>query len=90
MQSFSLFGSGLPQLGALTRPVAADMDQDGITDMGVYTPDGSGATGTESSEWFWFVSNFAAPHRVRLPYSVPRAASLRRPRWARPVCQIRQ
>ncbi len=61
VQTFSLFGTGLPQLGALTRPVAADMDQDGIADIGVYTPDGSGATGTSASEWYWFVSNFVEP-----------------------------
>ena len=56
VQSFSLVGTGLPQLGALTRPVAADMDQDGITDIGLYVPDGSGATGTPGSEWYWLVS----------------------------------
>ncbi len=61
IQTFSLFGTGLPQLGALTRPVAADMDQDGVTDIGVYTPDGSGATGTTASEWYWFVSNLTEP-----------------------------
>jgi hypothetical protein len=57
VQTFALFGTGLPQLGALTRPVAADMDQDGITDIGLYVPDGSGATGTSASEWYWFISD---------------------------------
>ena len=59
--SYSLVGSGLPQLGANTRPVAADMDMDGITDVGLYVPDGSGATGTSTSDWYWFVTGGAAP-----------------------------
>ncbi len=51
-----LVGNGF-QLGARDRPVAADMDQDGITDIGLYVPDGSGATGMSASEWYWLVSN---------------------------------
>ena len=37
------------------------MDQDGITDIGLYVPDGSGATGTPGSEWYWLVSGGVAP-----------------------------
>ncbi len=60
VQTIVLVNNGI-QLGALSRPVAADMDQDGITDIGLYVPDGSGATGTAASEWYWFVSGGQTP-----------------------------
>ena len=57
--------SGVPgfgfQLGANSRPVAADMNKDGVTDIGLYVPDGAGPTGTESSEWYWLVSASGTP-----------------------------
>ena len=55
VRTISLVGMGV-QLGANSRPVAADMDQDGITDIGVYTPDDTGALGTQTSEWYWLLS----------------------------------
>ena len=60
VQTISLANRGI-QLGANSRPVAADMDQDGITDIGLYVPDGSGATGTPASEWYFFLSGGATP-----------------------------
>jgi Ca2+-binding RTX toxin-like protein len=45
-----------PSIGTrLTRPVAADMDQDGVTDIGFWVPGVSGTPG--SAQWFFFVSN---------------------------------
>ena len=55
IQTGNPVGNGY-QLGARTIPVAADMDRDGITDVGLYVPDGTGATGTPTSQWFWLVS----------------------------------
>ena len=43
--------------GLRERPVAADMDQDGIDDIGVWVPDRSGVTPGEGSEWFFLISN---------------------------------
>ena len=42
--------------GVRERPVAADMDQDGIDDFGLWVPDRSGVTPGEAGEWFIFVS----------------------------------
>ena len=59
-------GDGI-QLGANTRPVAADMDQDGITDIGLYTPVGTGGTSGSSSDWYFWLSNDPATNtRARL------------------------
>ena len=55
------------QLGARTIPVAADMDRDGITDVGLYVPDGTGGTGTPTSQWFWIVSDDPATDTNGLP-----------------------
>ena len=49
-------GDGI-QLGATTRPVAADMDQDGITDIGLYTPEGTGGTSSSPSDWYFWTSD---------------------------------
>ena len=43
-------------IGVRERPVAADMNQDGIDDVGLWVPDRSGVTPEEGSEWFFFVS----------------------------------
>jgi hypothetical protein len=40
-------------------PVAADMNQDGFTDLGVYEPRTTGTT-PQTSEWYWLISNPAA------------------------------
>ncbi len=37
-------------------PVAADMNQDGYTDLGVYEPATTGAT-PQTSTWYWLISN---------------------------------
>ena len=44
-------------IGVRERPVAADMDQDGITDIGLWAPDRSGATGDNIGEWYFLLSN---------------------------------
>ena len=43
-------------IGVRERPVAADMDQDGIDDLGLWVPDRGGLTPREASEWYWLVS----------------------------------
>jgi hypothetical protein len=48
-------------IGVRTQPVAADMDRDGTTDLGLWVPDRSGATGEHIGEWSFLMSNFAAP-----------------------------
>jgi hypothetical protein len=37
--------------------VAADMDQDGIDDIGYFTPDRVGGDPGEGAEWFFLISN---------------------------------
>ncbi len=44
-------------IGVRERPVAADMDQDGIDDIGLWVPDRSGATPEETSEWYFLISD---------------------------------
>ena len=51
-----LGGDGI-QLGVNTRPVAADMDEDGITDIGLYTPVSTGGTSNSPSDWYFLLSN---------------------------------
>lgn len=43
-------------IGVRERPVAADMDQDGFDDLGLWVPDRGGITPRESGEWYWLVS----------------------------------
>ena len=43
--------------GVRERPVAADMNQDGIDDLGLWVPDRSGATPEEGAEWYFLISN---------------------------------
>jgi hypothetical protein len=47
--------SALQSAGANATPVAADVDQDGISDLGFYVTGGANGVG----EWFWLVSNDA-------------------------------
>lgn len=43
-------------IGVRERPVAADMDQDGFTDLGLWVPDREGVTDRDRSEWFFLIS----------------------------------
>jgi len=43
--------------GARLKPVAADMDMDGITDIGLWCPDRAGADSTKVGEWYFLVSD---------------------------------
>jgi hypothetical protein len=44
-------------IGVRERPVAADMDQDGFDDLGLWLPDRSGAVPSEQGEWNFLVSD---------------------------------
>ncbi|MHC4399105.1 MAG: Ig-like domain-containing protein, partial [Planctomycetota bacterium] len=44
-------------IGIRERPVAADMNQDGIDDLGLWVPDRSGATPEEGGEWYFLISD---------------------------------
>jgi hypothetical protein len=48
--------AGFPFIGVRERPVAADMDGDGIDDLGLWVPDRSSVTPTETAEWYFFMS----------------------------------
>ena len=39
-------------IGVRERPVAADMDQDGIDDIGLWVPDRAGQNPQEAAEWY--------------------------------------
>jgi len=43
-------------IGVRDRPVAADMNQDDIDDIGLWVPDRSGAPPQEGGEWYFLVS----------------------------------
>jgi hypothetical protein len=43
--------------GVLDRPVAADMDQDGIDDLGLWVPRNSATPPRDLSEWYFLLSN---------------------------------
>src|SRR5262249_49281121 len=43
------------------RPVAADMDGDGVTDIGLFVPNRGGTAPTDTAEWFFLVSGGRAP-----------------------------
>jgi len=48
---------GFPGVGEI--PVAADMNQDGITDIGLWTP--SGTNGDTTAQWYFLMSNDLPP-----------------------------
>src|SRR5262249_42387753 len=48
-------GWGVP--GVLDQPVAADMDQDGIDDIGLWVPRNSATQPGAVTEWYFLVSN---------------------------------
>ena len=54
-------------------PVAADMNADGYTDLGVFEPRTTGIT-PQTGEWYWLVSNPAAN-----PTHLPNASALNHP-----------
>ena len=43
-------------IGVRERPVAADMDQDGFDDLGLWVPDRAGVLGLAASEWYFLIS----------------------------------
>jgi hypothetical protein len=43
-------------IGTREMPVAADMDKDGIDDIGLWVPDRAGMTPAEGAEWYFLVS----------------------------------
>src|SRR5262249_28595156 len=51
-------------VGVNERPVAADMDKDGVTDIGLWMPNRFGSTPTDTAEWYFLVSggNSAPAH----------------------------
>ena len=49
--------AGYPFSGTLDRPVAADMDGDGIDDLGLWVPDRSGMTPSDTGEWYFLVTS---------------------------------
>jgi hypothetical protein len=51
--------------GVLDRPVAADMDQDGIDDIGLWVPRANAQNPEAAAEWFFLISNdFAGANPV--------------------------
>ncbi|MFH1919863.1 MAG: hypothetical protein ABIP48_08270 [Planctomycetota bacterium] len=44
-------------IGVRERPVAADMDGDGIDDIGLWVPDRSGVLPETGGEWYFLISN---------------------------------
>src|SRR5262249_45303001 len=48
--------------GVLDKPIAADMDQDGITDIGLWVPRTDATVPSGVAQWYFLVSNdFASP-----------------------------
>ncbi len=43
--------------GVRERPVAADMNRDGVDDIGLWTPDRSGQAPAETADWYFLISN---------------------------------
>jgi hypothetical protein len=44
-------------IGTREKPVAADMDQDGIDDIGLWVPDRAGVAPEEQGEWYFLISD---------------------------------
>lgn len=62
------FSFGFP--GNRERPVAADMNRDGIDDIGLWVPDRATQTPGEAAEWYWLVSGLVA-NDTQLPGGLP-------------------
>jgi hypothetical protein len=62
------FSPYLSFIGKRERPVAADFNQDGVTDLGLWVPDRSGQVPGEGGEWYILVSTPTAgfPNRAAL------------------------
>ncbi len=61
--------------GVLDRPIAADMDQDGIDDIGLWVPGDGASVPRETAGWRFLVSNdFSAPGvpAVHTPFTIAR------------------
>jgi len=54
--STSLISFRFGFIGVRERPVAADMDQDGFTDLGLWVPDRSGVNPSGGGEWYFLIS----------------------------------
>ena len=78
--------------GVRAIPVAADMDQDGITDIGLFVPDQSGGTAMQTGEWYFWMSNDLAGTADCRPGqdAGPSLHPARRPGRPRPLCGLRQ
>src|SRR5262249_7304711 len=50
--------SGNPPIGGVSAiPIAADVDSDGVTDIGLFVPRQQGVSPTDTSQFYWLVSN---------------------------------
>ena len=67
--SFTL-SNELPFFGVRSRPVAGDIDSDGIDDIGLWVPDRSGILPAEAAEWYILVSG-GAPLTNRITGAPP-------------------
>ena len=54
-------------IGLREKPVAADMDQDGIDDIGLWVPDRAGVAPVENGEWYFLVSNAFGKNKAAHP-----------------------
>ncbi len=64
-----VFGFGF--IGVRERPVAADMDNDGIDDVGLWVPDREGVADREQAEWYFILSNGRSLQRRFSPADDP-------------------
>jgi len=73
------FSPYLSFIGARERPVAADYNQDGVTDIGLWVPDRSGQTPREGGEFYLLISTPTAAYPNRS--TLWAAAGLNRLAW---------
>lgn len=62
------FSFGFP--GNRERPVAADMNRDGIDDIGLWVPDRATQNPGEAAEWYWLISGLVT-NDTQLPGGLP-------------------
>jgi hypothetical protein len=70
---------GFPGVGEI--PVAADMNQDGVTDIGLWVPGRAGTVPQDNAEWFWLMSSeqsatFGGPPPIPFPSPIASAADV--------------
>jgi hypothetical protein len=70
---FTTIHFGFP--GVSTIPVAADMNRDGITDIGLFVPGRQGSTPPDTAEWYFLVSN-TGPGTPQNPAVTPIAGTV--------------